>query len=175
MRLAGISLQRMSELEIPICVFCHQRTGLRLRRFFSLVSRLGDGHYFYAILLALLWIDGLAALPAIGHASAAGLAGHLLYRRLKRGTARLRPCDEGGFDPTVPALDKYSFPSGHTLHAVCFALVVCTYYSFLGWLLLPFALLIALSRVLLGLHYPTDVVAGATLGASIAWLSLTFT
>ncbi len=172
MRLALVSLQRMSELEIPFCRFCHRRAGLRVRLFFSWISRIGDGHYFYATLLALLWIDGLAALPAIGHASAVGLVGHLAYRCLKRGTARIRPYEEGGFDLTVPALDKYSFPSGHTLHALSFTLVVCAYYPFLGWLLFPFSLAVALSRVVLGLHYPTDVAAGAALGSSLAWLSM---
>lgn len=172
MRVVDLGLQRMSELEIPFCRFCNRRAGLRVRRFFSLISRIGDGHYFWAVLLALAFIDGAAALPAIGHASAVGLIGHFLYRNLKRGTARIRPYEEGGFDLTVPALDKYSFPSGHTLHALSFSLVVCAYYPFLGWLLFPFALLVALSRVVLGLHYPTDVAAGAALGASLAWLSL---
>lgn len=172
MRVALLSLQRISELEIPFCRFCQRRTSLPWRRFFSLVSRIGDGHYIYAVLLALLFIDGAAALPAIGHASAVGLVAHLLYRGLKRGTARLRPYEEGGFDPTVPALDKYSFPSGHTLHAFSFSLVVCTHFPFLGWLLFPFSLAVALSRVVLGLHYPTDVAAGAALASSLAWLSL---
>ena len=50
--------------------------------------------------------------------------------------------------------------------------MVVSYYGFLGWLLFPFAVLVALSRVILGLHYPTDVVAGGTLGAILAWLSM---
>ena len=171
MRLALVSLQRMSELEIPFCLFCHQRAGWRTRRFFSWISRVGDGHYFYAVLLALLFIDGWAALPAIGQAAVVGFTCHFLYRQLKSGTARVRPFETAGFDPTVPALDKYSFPSGHTLHALSFALVICAHYAFLGWLLFPFAALVALSRVVLGLHFPTDVVAGAALGATIAGLS----
>lgn len=174
MRVAGLTLQRMSELEIPFCRFCHRRANQEVRLFFSLISRIGDGHYVYAVLLALFCVEGLEALPVFGHASAVGLIGHLLYRQLKNGTARVRPFEVGGFDPTVPALDKYSFPSGHTLHALSFALVVCAHYAFLGWLLLPFAALVALSRVILGLHYPTDVIAGAALGSSIAWLSLIF-
>jgi undecaprenyl-diphosphatase len=66
------------------------------------------------------------------------------------------------------ALDRFSFPSGHTLHAVSFTLIICTALPVLALILVPLALLIALSRVVLGLHYPSDVLAGGVLGAVIA-------
>jgi undecaprenyl-diphosphatase len=66
----------------------------------------------------------------------------------------------------------YSFPSGHTLHAVAFTLVALAYWPWLAPLLVPFTLLTAASRVALGLHYPSDVLAGASLGAGIAAASL---
>lgn len=172
MRTALVGLQRMSELEIPFCRFCHRRATRRVRLFFALISRAGNGHFYYPILVALFFIDGPAAWTAVAHALAVAATAHLIYRKLKRGTARVRPFELDGFDPTVPALDKYSFPSGHTLHAVSFALVIVSHYAFLGWLLFPFAVLVALSRVILGLHYPTDVVAGAGLGGTLAWLSM---
>ena len=67
-------------------------------------------------------------------------------------------------------LDRFSFPSGHTLHAVAFSLVACAYYPGLGASL---AVHVAdrLSRVALGLHYPSDVIAGGALGAIIAGAS----
>jgi len=70
------------------------------------------------------------------------------------------------------ALDTFSFPSGHTLHAVAFTLVTLAYWPWLASLLVPFTLLTAASRVVLGLHYPSDVLAGALIGASVALASL---
>jgi undecaprenyl-diphosphatase len=68
-------------------------------------------------------------------------------------------------------LDHFSFPSGHTLHAIAFSLVACFYFPGLWIVLLPFTLLTAVSRVALGLHYPSDVIAGGALGALIAGAS----
>jgi undecaprenyl-diphosphatase len=70
------------------------------------------------------------------------------------------------------ALDRYSFPSGHTLHAVSFTILAVHSFPELAWLLVPFAALIAASRVVLGLHYPSDVAAGALIGAALATLSM---
>ncbi|HNW79764.1 MAG TPA: phosphatase PAP2 family protein, partial [Candidatus Competibacteraceae bacterium] len=69
-------------------------------------------------------------------------------------------------------LDEYSFPSGHTLHAVSFSIIAVYYYPVLAWLVLPFTVLVALSRLVLGLHYPSDVLAGILLGAALASLTL---
>ena len=71
-------------------------------------------------------------------------------------------------------LDLYSFPSGHTMHAVGFTAVLLAYYPTIGILIAPFALLVASSRLVLGLHYPSDVIVGALIGGSVAWTSFLF-
>jgi undecaprenyl-diphosphatase len=144
-----------------------------VRAVFRAVSRLGDGLLWYAILALLLAWDGRAAAGPVLHMAAVAVLGVLAYKWLKRRTSRPRPYQVRsairlGADP----LDRFSFPSGHTLHAASFAILLTWYYPGLAWIVWPFAALVALSRVVLGLHYPTDVLAGATIGAVLALGSL---
>src|ERR1035438_6767906 len=69
---------------------------------------------------------------------------------------------------TATTVNAFSFPSGHTLHAMAFTVVAVSDFPALASLLVPFTLLVALSRVVLGLHYPSDVLAGAAIGAGVA-------
>lgn len=143
---------------------------------FGLISRLGDGVFWYALMLALALGDGLRGTLAAAHMAATGLVALVLYRLLKRWTRRPRPfraCP--GVIAHVPPLDEFSFPSGHTLQAVGFTVVSLAWYPALAPLLLAFTALVATSRVVLGLHYPSDVLAaigiGSTLGAASLWLA----
>jgi len=77
-----------------------------------------------------------------------------------------------GIDRAAAPLDRYSFPSGHTLHAVSFTWQAGAHFPELLWVLVPLAALIGASRVVLGLHYPSDVLAGAAIGAALAELGL---
>ena len=142
-------------------------------RLFAGVSRLGDGLFWYGLMAVLLLTQGAAAVPTVGRMLLAGAVCLALYKWLKAQTTRPRPCARHDhIQPRVAPLDQYSFPAGHTLHAVAFTLIAVHGYPALAWVLLPFAVLVALSRVVLGLHYPSDVLAGALLGASLGLLAL---
>ena len=147
--------------------------NLSIRNTFRLVGRLGDGIFWCCLMLWLLAEYRAAALLPVLHMGAAGLVCALLYKWLKRKTHRPRPCNlNPAINCGIAPLDKFSFPSGHTLHAVAFSVVALAYYPVLAWLLLPFTALVAASRLVLGLHYPSDVLAGTAIGATISGLSL---
>jgi undecaprenyl-diphosphatase len=104
--------------------------------------------------------------------AAAGLIGTLIYKWLKVRTLRPRPFNvhQQISLRSIP-LDQFSFPSGHTLHAVIFSMVAIHYYPMLALALIPFTILIGLSRPILGLHYPSDVLVGALIGILISMTS----
>jgi undecaprenyl-diphosphatase len=141
---------------------------------FALASRLGDGVAWYALMALWPLVDGWRGACLSLAMLVMGLTGTLLYWALKHLIRRPRPCavhpDLTG--PVLP-LDRWSFPSGHTLHAVAFSALVTTAYPWLAVLLWPFAALVAASRMVLGLHYPSDVLAGAILGTGTATLAVT--
>jgi undecaprenyl-diphosphatase len=167
-------LQRLNELEAPLCAAWNQRGHSRwLKRPFQLVSRLGDGVIWYLTMALLPLSFGQGGLVASAHMLAVGLASLVLYKTLKHSTHRTRPCHfAGNVENLMPALDEFSFPSGHTLHATAFTIVIAWHFPALGGLFGAFAVLVALSRLVLGLHYPSDVIAGAILGALLAGCSI---
>ncbi len=147
------------------------RTGVL--RYFSAVSRLGDGLFWYALMLGMAAFGGARGTQAAAHMAATGLASLLLYKLLKRWTRRPRPfASDVRIKAWVAPLDEFSFPSGHTLHAVAFTLVALSYFPVLAWLLIPFSASVAVSRVVLGLHYPSDVLAATAIGSVLAGASL---
>ena len=157
--------------------WCRRANGLGKahgwRAFFAWISRLGDGLFWYLLMGAMVLFDGWDGLRASAHLAAVGVVSLLLYKGLKRWTRRPRPyAADRHIRAWVAPLDEFSFPSGHTLHAVAFTLVALAYYPALAPLLIPFSASVALSRVVLGLHYPSDVLAATAIGTALASLSL---
>jgi undecaprenyl-diphosphatase len=167
--------QRFDRLEQSACVAINRASRYAsVRRFFTTVSRLGDGIFWYLLMLAFA-IQSVHGAKIALQMAVGGLISFALYKQLKQKLLRERPyISHAGIELGTAPLDRYSFPSGHTLHAVCFTTLACNHVPELGPVLLPFTALVGASRVILGLHYPTDVAAGATLGFGIAAGVLTF-
>lgn len=151
----------------------HRAAGRRwLMRALGLVSRMADGPLWLAVIAALpWWVDGgwreSLLMVALGGLNLG------IYYAVKQGTRRQRPferCDDIRACLKVP--DAFSFPSGHTLHAFAFALLLSSFHPALAPLLWGFAVLVGLARIVAGLHFPSDVVIGALLGLLTANLVL---
>ncbi len=133
------------------------------------VSRLGDGPFWYLLIAALALLGGTHGRDVAMQMLLAGMLDLPLYFWLKRAIGRPRPFTQcPDIRASARALDKFSFPSGHTLHAMAFLVILTWYFPIAAIALVPLVLLIAVSRVALGLHYPSDVIAGAVLGALVA-------
>jgi len=168
-------LTRMSHIDSALCIKVSHAGQYRLvRDWFRLMSRLGDGVFWYSMLVGILMVQGEAALLPVLHIAATGLSGTIVYKWLKGKTLRSRPYQVlQDVWLTGKPLDYFSFPSGHTLHAAVFTCMTLAYYPALAILAISFSLMVAISRVVLGLHYPSDVLAGAVIGVLMSQLSMT--
>lgn len=172
-RVAG-AFERFDRAELKLCRYLNRSSGpAAIRQLFRAVSWLGDGWLWYALIALLPALYGAEGWLPAAHMVAAGAVGLGVYKLIKPRAVRERPYVTHSVIHCGSApLDKYSFPSGHTLHAVSFMILMTHYFPEWAGLLAAFAVLVALSRVILGLHYPTDVVAGGLIGALIADASL---
>ncbi len=134
-------------------------------------TRGGDGWLWYAMGLAILVLGGKTRFEAVGAAGIASTLSILLFQWLKRLTGRRRPCQiEPHCWATLLPPDQFSFPSGHTMTAFAVAIPLLLFYPTLTIGLLFCAVSIAISRVLLGMHFLSDVVAGAAIGTLLGYL-----
>jgi undecaprenyl-diphosphatase len=166
----GVVTDYFDELELGFCLRVNALSRNRaVKRFFAAVSRLGD--YPGWVLLGLVTLSRVegSAIVFLAQTAATAISGVIIYKFLKNRLVRERPfITHGAIVCGTAPLDRYSFPSGHTLHAVSLTILYASYAPELMLLFVPFAILVAASRVILGLHYPTDVVVGGALGAVIA-------
>lgn len=138
-------------------------------------TRLGDGWLWALIALLLLAIGDYGVLVAAGLASsAANVLMILLKRKFRR--ARPRASMNNAFfqilRADLSAFDNFSFPSGHTMNAFAIGTVLSAGHPALLPAMIFVMLSIAASRIVLRLHFLTDVLVGAVLGSAIASLAI---
>src|ERR1700761_5379182 len=139
-------------------------------RFSAIVAtRAGDGWLWYLVGLLVLVFGGDSRFTATASAGSAAVVGIGIFILVKKLSGRKRPCEiEPHCWATLLPPDQFSFPSGHTITAFAVALGLGEFYPALLGILLFCALVIAASRILLGMHFLSDVLAGAALGAGLA-------
>jgi undecaprenyl-diphosphatase len=143
-------------------------------RFWMLAAtRMGDGWLWYSLAFIVLLIGGTQRFAAVGAAGCAALVGVAVFKLLKALSHRQRPCQ---YEPhcwsKVLPPDKFSFPSGHTMTAFSIALVVSYFYPSLEGAMYFLAISIGVSRIVLGMHFLSDVLAGAVLGSALGIASI---
>ncbi|HVM31631.1 MAG TPA: phosphatase PAP2 family protein [bacterium] len=144
------------------------------KRIFYVLSRSADA-VSCAVAGLILWMG----LPGSGPYVAAGLLAFglelSLYYLLKKGIRRPRPFKSlAGVQFLIVPPDEFSFPSGHTAAAFLVATLLTAACPWLALPALAWASLVGFSRVYLGVHYPTDVLAGMVLGSLCAQAGLFF-
>jgi len=144
---------------------------LIFRKIFIVITRLGDGQFYPIVTIFLIAFSKfelnflLTLLPAFSIERS-------VYYLLKNLTKRIRPFEKLKINnqPILPP-DKYSFPSGHTSAAFLFATLTSIFFPAFTSFVFIFAFLVGISRIILNLHYPTDVFIGSQLGISIGIIS----
>jgi undecaprenyl-diphosphatase len=136
-------------------------------------TRGGDGWLWYAMGAVLLLLGGSPRFAAVGAAALAAGLGIGAFLILKKRINRRRPCaiEPHCWANLLPP-DRFSFPSGHTITAFAIAVSLSAFYPALSIGLLFCAASIALSRILLGMHFLSDVVAGALIGSGLAFATV---
>jgi undecaprenyl-diphosphatase len=144
-----------------------------LKQYLRVMSRLGNGLLWYCVLAALPLVAGRAGLTVSLHLGLTAALGVLIYKLCKRFLVRERPfVTHRGIACVGTPLDRGSFPSGHTIHAACFTTMLAAYEPASIMVFMPIAVSIAVSRIALGHHYPSDVAAGCLIGVGLATSSL---
>lgn len=131
---------------------------------FYYLTRSGDGYYYGLVAILLLVFDiqiGKQAILMMFASFALELPAHSIAKKTVK---RMRPFEKLGIVSLVAPPDKYSFPSGHTAAAFVMANILSVFFPASFYLFFLWASAVGVSRIYLGVHYPSDIAAGAVLG-----------
>lgn len=147
--------------------------GLNVRKLFKRSMRLlscsGDG-YLYLIMAAFIHVFSREMFPGFIKSAVIAFGLELtLYKIIKKRVRRPRPFETlAGIQNSIVPSDTFSFPSGHTAAAFVMAALLAYWFPVLSIFIFVWATLVGFSRVYLGVHYPSDILAGMVLGTSSA-------
>jgi len=168
------TIEPIVRLDLAVSLFFLQHRFSRdVARISKAVSHTGDGHLYVMIAIAVLLIDKDAGGLFLGTGLLAFAIELPIYWFAKKSFRRKRPEElSSQLVSFITPSDKYSLPSGHTAAAFVMATLVGQFYPECNSMSLMWASMVGISRLLLGVHFLTDVVIGATLGISCTTLSI---
>ena len=132
------------------------------RMFWLGLTHLGGATITISSAIVPLWASGPVGTAARGALFTLVLS-HILVQFVKRTVGRPRPTHDGVWRSLATVPDRFSFPSGHSAAAMSIAFAYAMVFPPLAAVLIPIAVLVGLSRVVVGVHYPGDVLTGQLL------------
>ena len=144
-----------------------------LDKFFSIITDVKSWYVAYFILAAIAFFKGgtRGKIAVVGLIILIIVTDQTGYRLLKESIERLRPCValKDAITP-VGCAGSFSFPSNHALNNFAAAVFLLRLFPKYKWIFLIVAILVSISRIYLGVHYPSDVLGGAIIGAAFGYL-----
>ena len=166
-------MQTIQSYDVSIFTWVMQRKSQRLLvRCARGISATGNGPLYLLVAGALAWQGGPDAMRLLTCMAVALLMERFLYFVLKNVCKRDRPPAALNIKSFIIPSDRFSFPSGHTSAAFLMATLLGWYFPMLLPSLMTWAVLVGMSRVILGVHFPTDTLIGGLMGISMALLSM---
>ncbi|MGR5119534.1 phosphatase PAP2 family protein [Vibrio astriarenae] len=164
----------IARFDLAFSLFCLQhRFNHQVARMSRAVSHTGDGHLYAVIALVAYLLDDTLGKAFVMCGLLAFLIELPIYWTLKNSFKRRRPQEfSEQLVSFITPSDRYSLPSGHTAAGFLMATVISHYYPPLAPVAFVWAGLIGLSRILLGVHFVTDVVIGVLLGVGCAEIAI---
>ena len=129
-RRMALAFERFDRAELKLCRYLNRSSSrAAVRQLFRAASWLGDGWLWYGVIASLPFLYGREGAGAAVHMALTGAVGVLVYKLIKTRAVRERPYITHSAIHCVSApLDRYSFPSGHTLHAISFTMLIAGYF-----------------------------------------------
>lgn len=163
---------QLYQYDLKLLMWC--RKSSTSRNFISLVritSKSGDG-YLQLLLPVIYWLMAIqSSYRFIILTMLTFMLERFLYFTLKHTLCRRRPPQViPDFQSIIQASDQFSFPSGHAMAAFTLAGLFTFYFGVIALPLYIWAAAVAISRVILGVHFPTDILAGALIGTILVYI-----
>lgn len=142
-------------------------------KFFVFITDVKNWYLTYLILLLISFFKGgrIGKIAALMTILLVATSDQISSNLLKNLFERVRPCNVlPDVNILVGCTSSFSFPSSHAVNNFAAAVYFGKIFPRIKWILLTTALIVAVSRPYVGVHYPSDIFGGAVIGAIIGYL-----